>query len=268
MVRANNIYACLVMFVFATCVKLNTMKRHLTLTAMACCLLLTLCAQEKPPAQKSITVTGTAEAEIIPDEIYVQVDLREYDKRGVGKIDIEVIKTNFLAACKSIGLADSAVSVQGYQGADNYWQYRRGKKKDPDLKASISYWVKINNTQKLDELVDKLDDEATQNFAIAKTAYSKQTELKKQMKIEAIKAAKEKAVYLSEAIDEHIGGALTITDVNEIIDADNNVPISQFYANNSNFRYNAASTNGDAAGSVGFKKLKFQFQVSVVFALK
>ncbi len=268
MVRANNIYVWVAVFVFATCVKINTMKLNLTLTAMACCLLLTVAAQEKPPAQKSITVTGTAEAEIIPDEIYVQVDLREYDKRGIGKIDIEAIKTNFLSACKSIGLGDSNVSVQAYQGADNYWQYRRGKKKDPDLKASITYWVKVNNTQKLDELVDKLDDEATQNFSIAKTAYSKQTELKKQLKIEAIKAAKAKAVYLSEAIDEHIGGALTISDVNETIDADNNVSISQFYANSTNFRFKPSSADGNAAGSVGFKKIKFQFQVSIVFALK
>ncbi len=44
-----------------------------------------------------------AKIEVMPDEIYVQVNFREYDKKGGGKIDIETIKNNFLAACKSLG---------------------------------------------------------------------------------------------------------------------------------------------------------------------
>jgi len=244
------------------------MVRNLTLAALACWLILACAAQEKPSAQKTITVTGTAEAEIVPDEIYVQVDLREYDKRGVGKIDIETIKTNFLTACKSIGLADSDVSVQGYQGQDAYWQYRRSKKKDPDLKASISYWVKVTNTKKLDELVEKLDDEATQNFSIAKTAYSKQTELKKQLKIEAIKAAKAKAVYLAEAIDEHIGGAVSISEGLDRVDVPGYVPQTRYTNFLANANYRSEDASDGQSGSIGFKKIKFQFQVDVVFALQ
>jgi len=93
---------------------------------------------------------------------------------------------------------------------------RKGKKQNPDMKAGISYWVKVNNVSKLDELVEKMDDEATQNFFIAKTTYSKMDELKKDMKIAAVKAAREKAIYLSEAIGEHIGAAITINDPMEI----------------------------------------------------
>ena len=39
------------------------------------------------PFPKTITVNGSAEMEIIPDEIYVQVDLKEYDKKGQGKVE-------------------------------------------------------------------------------------------------------------------------------------------------------------------------------------
>src|SRR6059058_4158196 len=66
------------------------------------------------PPQKTISVNGSAQKEVTPDEIYVQVSLREYDKKGDGKVDIETIKNNFLAACKSIGLNDSDVVVQSY----------------------------------------------------------------------------------------------------------------------------------------------------------
>ena len=34
------------------------------------------------PPQKTISVNGSAQKEVTPDEIYVQVSLREYDKKG------------------------------------------------------------------------------------------------------------------------------------------------------------------------------------------
>jgi uncharacterized protein YggE len=171
------------------------MKKTITFFAMI--LLATqLIAQEQKPIQKTVSVSGSAETEVAPDEIYVQVDLREYNKKNGDKIDINSIKNNFLAACKSMGLTDKDVTVQSYQGYDqNYWYLRKNKKQNPDMKASISYWVKVDNVSKLDALVDKMDDEATQNFFIAKAEYSKMDELKKDMKIAAVKAAKEKATY-------------------------------------------------------------------------
>ncbi len=220
-------------------------------------------AQELRPTPRTISVSGSSQIEIVPDEIYVQVDLREYNKKNGDKIDINSIKNNFLAACKSIGLTDKDVAVQSYQGYDNnYWMIKKNKKQNPDLKASISYWVKVSNTEKLDELVDKMDDEATQNFFIAKTLYSKMDSLKKELKIAAVKAAREKAMYLSEAIGEHIGEALTINDPTEI----NNYP-QPYYANTTMQRAVAAD-NSEPPMNVDFKKIKIQFEVSVVFALK
>ncbi|HRH48175.1 MAG TPA: SIMPL domain-containing protein [Panacibacter sp.] len=220
-------------------------------------------AQEVRPAPRTVSVSGSSQIEIVPDEIYVQVDLREYNKKNGDKIDINSIKNNFLAACKSIGLTDKDVAVQSYQGYDNnYWMIKKNRKQNPDLKASISYWVKASNTEKLDDLVDKMDDEATQNFFIAKASYSKMDELKKELKIAAVKAAREKAIYLSEAIGEHIGEAITINDPAEI----NNYP-QPYYANVTMQRAVAAD-NAEPPMNVDFKKIKIQFEVSVVFALK
>jgi len=221
-----------------------------------------LIAQEQKPIQKTVSVSGSAETEVAPDEIYVQVDLREYNKKNGDKIDINNIKNNFLAACKSMGLTDKDVTVQSYQGYDqNYWYLRKNKKQNPDMKASISYWVKVDNVSKLDALVDKMDDEATQNFFIAKAEYSKMDELKKDMKIAAVKAAKEKATYLSEAIGEHIGDAITINDPTEI----DNTP-RPYYANAT---FKASADNAaEPALDVDFKKIKVRYEVSVVFSLK
>ena len=169
------------------------MKKILT-AALICMSVLQLKAQESNNRLRTVTVNGTAQMEVVPDEIYVQVELREYNKKNGTKVDIEEIRNNFLNACKALGFAESDLSIQGYQGWDgNYWLYRKNQKKNPDMKASITYWVKVKTTRQMDELVQKLDDEATQNFSIAKVWSSKMEEYRKQVKIEALKAAKAKA---------------------------------------------------------------------------
>jgi uncharacterized protein YggE len=235
------------------------MKQIIT-TIAVCMLTMQTMAQETKPFQKTISVSGSSQIEVVPDEIYVQVDLREYNKKNGDKVDINKIKNNFLAACKSMGLTDKDVTVQSYQGYDNnYWLLKK-KKQNPDMKAGISYWIKVDKVDKLDELVDKMDDEATQNFFIAKTAYSKMDELKKDMKMAAVKAAKEKAIYLSQAIGENIGDAITINDPVEV-----GQQPQPYYANR------IMKMEDDAAAppmDVDFKKMKIQFEVNVVFALK
>jgi hypothetical protein len=57
----------------------------------------------------------------------------------------------------------------------------------------------------MDKLVEKLDDDATQNFLIVSTDHSKMAEFRRQLKIAAVKAAKEKGIYLTDAIGERLG---------------------------------------------------------------
>ena len=90
------------------------------------------------PFPKTITVSGSAEMEIIPDEIYVNITLREYQKKGENKKDIETIKTNFLESCKAVGLPDSAISILAFTGYSNYYSFKK-RKKDPDMRSSITY---------------------------------------------------------------------------------------------------------------------------------
>ncbi|HEX8332664.1 MAG TPA: SIMPL domain-containing protein [Segetibacter sp.] len=243
------------------------MKKIFT-TLVAVALLATSNAQNFQDKQlRIINVNGTAEMEVVPDEIYVQVELREY-KKGITKIDIEAIKKNFIKAVIGIGIADTNITVQGYQGYDaNYWWYRKNKKKNPDMMASITYWVTLTSTKKMDELVEKLDDEATQNFFIAKVSHSKVQEFKKQLKIQAVKQAKEKATYLAAAIHETIGNAININEPHEMgIYAP---MVVRSTAASTQMREMAGGVGGDvSAANIDFKKIKYKFDVNVTFGLK
>lgn len=220
------------------------------------------------PFPKTITVSGSAEMEVIPDEIYVHIELKEYQKKNEDKKDIETIKKNFLEACKAAGIPDSAISIAAYSGYNPYsW---RKRKKDPNLFSGITYQVKFKDSELMDKLVEQLDDDATQNFQIVSTSHSKMTEYRRQLKIMAVKAAKEKGIYLTEAINEKLGEAITIKEPNE--------PGMQNYFGGENSQIRIRGVNSlagnvsysyDKVGeNVDFKKLKFRFEVDVVFALK
>lgn len=214
------------------------------------------------PYPRTITVNGSAEMEVIPDEIYVQVDLREYEKKNQPKVSIDQIKNELLQNLKSIGVPDSAISIASYEGYSGHrWWVRR--KKDPELYATISYQIKFTNSYKLDQLVPLLDDDATQNFQVVRTSHSKIQEFRKQLKIQAMKAAKEKALYLTDAINEKLGEAITITEPADI---------STYYFSRGTLekdKYSNVQMQGTTATSeIDFKRIKLKFDVNVLFALK
>lgn len=230
-------------------------------------------AQNQPvcnPYPKTITVTGSAEMEIVPDEIYVQVDLKEYRKKGENKVELDRIKSDFLTKCYSIGLADSVISIASYEGSNfSYWYWRR-KKKDPDMYSGISYQIKFKDSKKMDQLVDLLDDEATVNFQITRATHSKIQEFRKQLKIQAVKAAKDKGIYLTEAINEKVGEAITIEEPDEdafVNNLENNLRVSQF-ANTAYFNKDEAKMSDNDKAAVDFKKIKLRYEVKIVFAVK
>src|SRR5215216_1261120 len=152
------------------------------------------------PYPKTITVTGSAEMEVIPDEIYVQVDLKEYEKKGSGKSNIETIKRNFLNNIKAIGIPDSLVSIAAYDGFGG------------------NPWLRKKN----------------------------------------------KAQYLTEAIDEKAGEAVTINEPTEYYQPYYNVMRSNVMMKEQAMTGDMAAADGNP---VDFRKMKLKYDVTVVFAV-
>jgi uncharacterized protein len=253
--------------------KIKAMKKITTLfTSLLLYNLLFAQAPTQPgcyPFPKTIAVNGSAEMEVIPDEIYVQVDLREYKKKGEDKTELEKIKADFLASCKAAGIADSNIAVASYDGYNmaNLW---RRRKKDPELLSSIAYQIKFINTKLIDDLVTRLDDEATNNFSIIKTSHSKIIEYRKQLKIMAVKAAKEKATYLTESVNEQLGQAITIVEPEEYVNSD--VQAGRYKSNTTLYenatlkeQYRGYGINDNG---VDYRKIKLRYEVKVLYALR
>lgn len=232
----------------------------MTLTALTGFLFATA---QTPATPRLVNVTATAEMEVLPDEVWVQVQLQEYDKKGAGKISLEKISNDFLTKMKSVGLSEKEVSLQSASGYDNnYWQwYRRNKQKNPDMKASISYLLKLHSVKQMEQVVAQLDDEATQNFYIQKLSHSKMEDYRNQLKVQALKNARAKAQVLAEAVGAKVG---MVYQINEPVE--NMYEQPRVYARA--MAKNAAMEMADEpAMDVDFKKLKLKFEAPVSFLL-
>jgi uncharacterized protein YggE len=255
--------------------KIN-MKKIISMLFVVCLFQAVIAQQTQPlftnnPFPKTISVSGSAEMEIVPDEIYVNILLTEYQKRGEPKKDLETIKTQFAESCKAVGIPDSLISIAFYSGysSGNYYYIR--KKKSPDLFATITYQVKFKNSKLMDDLVEKLDDNATRNFSIVSVSHSKIKEFRRELKIKAIQAAREKGIYLTEAVGEKLGETITINEPAEwrppVSVYNNRGENTSLYFKSMGIEEEQGNGNGSAI-EVDFKKFKLKFEVNVVFALK
>lgn len=218
---------------------------------------------QQQPISRTIQANGQATREIVPNQIFVHIELREYEKKNTGKVDLGVIQQQFLSACKKMGLADSLVSVVSYHGYDgnNIWLQKK-KKKDPNLMAGIQYQVQLEKVQQIDQLVQLLDDEATQQFYVARTSHSNIEQIKLEVQKEALQDARKKASWMCETIGEKLGHAITIYKPTELSDG-------AFMPMMSNRLRSADMVASDAGSTIStdFKKIKIQFEVNITFAL-
>ncbi|WP_018341660.1 SIMPL domain-containing protein [Cytophaga aurantiaca] len=211
--------------------------------------------------QKTIAVTGTAEMEVVPDEIYFRVVLKEYQK-DKNKVLLEKLEKELTQAVVASGIAKEDFTVEQISG----YSWSRKKKDDAELYNSKSFIIKVSTPGKIDEILNKVNAESIYSVEIRNYSHSKIEEYKKQLKIEAIKAAKAKATYLLEAINEKIGPALEVNDRNaEYIGG-----FEMFNTQVSNNEYRQYGSTGSSYedNSTGFQKIKLQFQVNATFAIQ
>lgn len=220
-------------------------------------------AQTTPtPPRKTIAVTGTAEMEIVPDEIYVSITLQEYKENG-NKVVMETLEKLFREVVNTMKIDAKNLTIEGSYG---YRNYIPKKHKQKEFFLSKTYQLKMSELSKYNELIDRLEDEGISNVYISRTHHSKMEELKKQLKINAIKAAKEKAGYLLTAINEQLGETL---EVNEQVNNEYFPMYNNMRANVNMKVMGSYDSNGSSEEpAIEMKTIKITCQISVVFAIK
>lgn len=215
--------------------------------------------------EHTIKVVGTAEMEIVPDEIYMSVTLKEYtkDKKKFSIEELEKSLVNFLEKVTSTDKKD--VKMDNMDAA-----VIRMKRKNRDEVITKSYDVKFKNAQQVYQLYSVMDSLGISRAYVSKYSHSKMDEYKKQIKINAIKAAKEKAVYLLEAIGEKAGKAVDISERNGfvIVDDGNDMRENNSYSQVSNNAYTAFNYAATDDEPVGGKTIRLNYEIDAWFEIQ
>lgn len=206
--------------------------------------------EEKP----YIEVTGVAELEVIPDEIYIAIEIRERKEKTSVMEQEEKLK----AVIKNLGLSFSDLQLSDAQA--DYVALRR---KSGTILSGKNYTLKVANAATVGLLFRELDKMEITDAHIARLDHSRMDSLRKAVRINAIKAAKSKAGYLLEAIGEHTGKPLVIHENEQMPMTQTNYSRNQFMANTS---YDESNTKWKQ--EVEFQKIKISASVYIKFAIQ
>lgn len=201
-----------------------------------------------------IEVLGTAEMEIIPDEIQISISVSEKDFKT--KQAFDDYEKQIIAKFKEIGISvENDFSILNINGS---------------LKVSVfgentvfftrQYMVVVHNAETANKVFNEMEKIGVKTIAITKFDHSQIQKFRLDVKISAIKAAKEKAQALTAAIGQTIGRALYINEEN------NNYYQPNIFGNVA-LKNKLESDLGEIE-KVNFQKIRLSYSILVRFELK
>ena len=159
-------------------------------------------AQELGGTIPTVSVNGSSQLKVSPDEIYISIKLDESDTKG--KVTLEEQRRNMFAALKKAGVdAEKQLSVVDMNSS--YYR-RRG------ALAVTQYELKVATAEQVGKVFEALEKAGIPNVNVTRTTYSKMEELRSEARKAAIVNAQQRARELAEAVGQSIGACYEIND--------------------------------------------------------
>jgi uncharacterized protein YggE len=208
-----------------------------------------------------IEVDGYAEKEIIPNEIYIGIILRER-MENKEKVTIEAQEKQLREALTTLSIPISNLSV-----ADANADYVKVSWQKRDVLTKKEYQLKLGNATAVGKVFQELEKLKIQDGYIDHVSHSAIDSLRKQVRIEAIKNAKEKADYLLNAIGQSTGNALIVSET--LKDVVLRQDISRMPAKAlTKISGVIVSDFGNSPPEIEFQKIKLSYSIYTKFSIK
>lgn len=214
---------------------------------------------QAPEKTAYIDVTGTAEKEVIPDEIYIQIIIREKYVNKV-KVSIEEQEVKLKNALKTIEIDLSNLFLSDANA--NYVKVSWQKK---DVLTKKDYTLKVTNATEVGKVFQELDKLEITEASISKVNHSKIDSLQQEVRVLAIKAAKEKADYLLAAIGEQTGKPLIVTEAPITLSRQD---IARMPVRSASLGTSSIEGSDQKAYEIDFQKIKLSASIYVKFSIK
>ncbi|MGJ3234145.1 SIMPL domain-containing protein [Marivirga sp.] len=219
-------------------------------------------AQEKSSdkSQRTISVSGVAEKEILPDIIYFSISLKEYQLKTGSKFDMNELENQLVNAVTKSGIDKENLTVENVYGYNYSWNKKNENK---DFMARKQFQLKLADAKKLNVILSKIDPKAIEYVRVSQYTHSRLQELNQELQVEAVKNAKVKAEALLKPLDEKVGRVLELNENQQ-----NFQPI--YYKSYQNNRIMSASADESATmeSDLDFKNIKLKAEVHIVFSIE
>ena len=183
------------------------------LFTLAICLLTVLSLQAQTD-ERYIEVTGTSEIEIVPDKIHYVIEIREYfEEEFDGKSKPEEYRTKVPLSEIEQGLREALAYASIPQNAirtqeiGDYW-----RQQGQDFLVSKKFDITLTDFNQINEIIKHIDTKGIHTMRIGELENKDMLAYHQKGKIEALKAAQKKAVYLVEALGKRLGDVIRIVE--------------------------------------------------------
>ena len=183
------------------------MKTKLPLLIVLLLIRLSVNAQITTNSISYIETTAKIDTLIVPDRIYLNITINEADSRG--KISIEKHEHLMKSVLTGLGI-DIKKQLSLFHIKSNFRQYFLRKK---DVLKTKSFSLLLYDSETAGNVLTSLEQKGISNVFLYKTDYSKLDELKTNMRAKVIKKAKQQAMLSAQSIDQSIGKAIYISDL-------------------------------------------------------
>jgi hypothetical protein len=216
--------------------------------------------------ERTISVTGSSDATLTPDEVTLTIQIGEYYKEQYDPnikpkdykdlVKIAEIEKPIMDLLKKNGVADSCIHFSYMNTSWNWYYYE--EKKPVHFEKTLG--VKFKDFDKAVSIIQQLDTKGITSLSLGDFHSSKEQQMRKDLKAEALKNAKEKAEFMLGKIDHHIGD---IVSVKEVEDKDNYWSWQPSQSSLSNSSY----SESQAAPAVSPQDIKMRYEVEAEFEI-
>lgn len=208
--------------------------------------------------QNYIEVTGKSEMEVTPDMIYLKIFLSEKDNKS--KAPLAERENAMISKLNEIGI-DITKDLLMKDISSNFKYYFLLKS---DILLSKEYQLIVHDAKTASKVIIELEKLGISNVSLDKLDNSNMEKYRKDVKIDAIKAAKNKAESLATAIGQSVGRAIYIQEL-ESNSRGTSAPVNSFvFKGMSDQLYGSRAADPE----IDFEKMKIEYSILCRFELK
>ena len=216
---------------------------------------------QQQPERRVIEVLGSAERLVTPDEFTFKITILERIEKK-DKLTIEQQEAQLRSGLSSIGI-DPAKDLSVFDVSSNYIPRKRVR----DTLGTKDYRLRVRDVNKIAPLVGLADTLNIAKLDLLDTEHSQITTLRRETKIDAIKAAKEKADYLLGAIGQRAGKAVLIQEVPDEASSQTSIYSNNIRSNTLRVSSGVVDSQGTDDG-LSFTQIKLRYVIVAKFEIE